>query len=836
MASSAQKLDGEQNRAMVLPKGDGVEHQAEQRPGCQDTTGSGSSAASGKLQGQLEDNVQINSDQPSNAVQGQEDVKVPQKKRGRKRKQCMPAALDNSSLLSEAETHNPTTEGTPGGRPKRRAATVALQYLHDLSKEMTSLENVGKDDQDAQDACCPKDEKTQSRGRGKKRKIREDDSDALDDADFVPEQKEAEVESEEDDECVYSDEEEFNHSSQSVSRIRGSAINGLSNSVMSIIWSSATINKNFRNENLLSWAFPEWMPSAKDWHFLSASEAENYMPKETESPTFTNIREGCKEERPLHKLQRFESFPYHADRWDTTFFAGGPVWSMEWCPCPDGAPGSQYAALYCNRDMDGRHKTKELHTEPGLLQLWDLGVLSGTCRPSAMPCLAYAIAQDEGCIWSMKWCPSGAWEMPATKRKFPQMARLGLLAAAYSNGKILIYALPHPNSLLAHRKSQMKGEVGEGLPVCRVQPVLNLKLGCGHADHTGQSGQCFSFDWLPMKPHNLLAAGFYDGTVALWDLSTKSSLLRVRTANKICLYPYHCFLAHDDVIRTVNWCRASSDLIATAGDDRMIKMWDLRKTHDPVSTFRRYLTTEAAWPVRWSGILLAQECCYATQNGIHFIESGFVGYRPHFVAPRKSTIWSISFSDWLNTCVTGDNIGELIMCLLIDLSVNPNGIKRTADRRFPVYRAEMVCFNSVPMGNAAGPEPTHHRDVVKKYYLCFHDTDMRNFKSARDKPSFKHMRDTEIKGEVNFGQMPLNALYKVRLNPNLGASTWVLSAGQSGLVRAHCLRPLNSPVLNKVEQESAAQFAAMFQSQEGVTGDNSATSVQHSTTGTVKVF
>lgn len=29
----------------------------------------------------------------------------------------------------------------------------------------------------------------------------------------------------------------------------------------------------------------------------------------------------------------------------------------------------------------------------------------------------YGIACDHGCIWDLKFCPSGAWELPGTPRK-----------------------------------------------------------------------------------------------------------------------------------------------------------------------------------------------------------------------------------------------------------------------------------------------------------------------------------------------------------------------------------------------------------------------------------
>lgn len=63
----------------------------------------------------------------------------------------------------------------------------------------------------------------------------------------------------------------------------------------------------------------------------------------------------------------------------------------------------------------------------------------------------YGIACDHGCIWDLKFCPSGAWELPGTPRKAPLLPRLGLLALACSDGKVLLFSLPHPEALLAQQ-------------------------------------------------------------------------------------------------------------------------------------------------------------------------------------------------------------------------------------------------------------------------------------------------------------------------------------------------------------------------------------------------
>lgn len=48
------------------------------------------------------------------------------------------------------------------------------------------------------------------------------------------------------------------------------------------------------------------------------------------------------------------------------------------------------------------------------------------------------------------------------------------------------------------------------------------------------------------------------GTVALWNLSSKSILQRVRAPDRsFTLYPYHCFIAHDNATRALSFCHAS---------------------------------------------------------------------------------------------------------------------------------------------------------------------------------------------------------------------------------------------------------------------------------------
>lgn len=201
------------------------------------------------------------------------------------------------------------------------------------------------------------------------------------------------------------------------------------------------------------------------------------------------------------------------------------------------------------------------------------------------------------------------------------------------------------------------------------------------------------------------------GTVALWNLLTKSLLQRVcQPDGSLKLYPFRCFLAHDHAVSNIQWCKASrwegcenplidenqslsfwllsdhpgqaffpspfptkfivrrldqttiplymlfvvrlqswaksftsltwgsltdisgiwdfcqmcsasefwpacfipSNFMVTTGNDRKIKFWDLRRLHEPINSIKRYLSTEIAWLLPYSGITVAQDSCYAS--------------------------------------------------------------------------------------------------------------------------------------------------------------------------------------------------------------------------------
>ncbi|XP_067428686.1 general transcription factor 3C polypeptide 2 [Thunnus thynnus] len=788
------------------------------------------------------------------------------------------AVTDPPPCDEEAPTE-PVEEIEAGGRRRRGAAKAALKYLHILAKEVLGhpAEESGSQrgaNNDATETEKHPVRKQKAGSKGQKRKRCDYDSDAAEDEDFVPDVEEDDVEEIEDEEGEDSDldldlwtnrrSSAASHVNRSNAGMNTRTANGLTANVMKTVWDSVETNKKFREEHHSSWVFPEWVPSTSAWHLLPQSDLEKYLPQELQSAAFKVSREGLsKEETPLQRLSRFGVVPAHPDRWDMFLYAGGPVWAMEWCPTPDGAPATQYVALACHRGMDDQHYIHKTYSGPGLIQLWDLGKLEYNSRPDSQPALAYGLAQDKGFIWHLKWCPSGGWELPSCSRKAPFLPRLGLLAVATSTSVVTIYSLPHPDALHSSCNISQSGEARQLPLIYKAEGVLSLKLGSLKSPRQEKSGQVLSMDWLPEKPHNIMAIGFYDGVVGLWDLTTKSALLRVRESDRsLSLLPYRCFLAHDQAVRALSFCPANRHLLVTAGEDRFVKTWDLRRLYNPITVQKRFLTNEVYWPLNAPGLLLAQENTYAANgsHGVHYYDHYM---RSIYAVPRMATMWSISYTDWLNSVMTSDTLGEVILAVLPQICYSPQYIKRTIERRFPIYFTSVVPYDTTEEekeetevaeertdaveeqereetegadaqseeGNESNNENGReggrgrkdksppllfqtYKEAVKKYYLHHTDSDMRTFVHSEKRAGWKRMKETEVKTKINMDETPLAALHKVRFSPNMNCHTWVASGGQTGLVRLNCLRSMISCHVKKMISENQAQFNALYSPEE----------------------
>lgn len=63
-------------------------------------------------------------------------------------------------------------------------------------------------------------------------------------------------------------------------------------------------------------------------------------------------------------------------------------------------------------------------------------------------------------------------------------------------------------------------------------------------DKKEQNWQITKLSWSKENGHNMIAAGLSNGFVAIWDLSTKSQILKIKRNDTYILMPNKHFPAH----------------------------------------------------------------------------------------------------------------------------------------------------------------------------------------------------------------------------------------------------------------------------------------------------
>uniref|UniRef100_A0A8C4WZ04 Uncharacterized protein n=1 Tax=Eptatretus burgeri TaxID=7764 RepID=A0A8C4WZ04_EPTBU len=245
---------------------------------------------------------------------------------------------------------------------------------------------------------------------------------------------------------------------------------------------------------------------------------------------------------------------------------------------------------------------------------------------------------------------------------------------------------------------------------------------------------------MPHKGHTHLAAGFYDGSVAIWELTSDSCLLRTGTVDSCTIFPYQLFVAHHRLVSSIVW-----------------------------SPSNRFL-----------------------QNGMLYVDFGFLGFKPHLVPAQSASVWTVSVCNWTNILYMGDGAGSVVGTML------PNCWKEQSLYQhyiFPVYwmekndasrweeADETEKFSSIWQVHE-GNEGQECGEKPSEFGLTFHDTDLTSFFKHRVRDSFKRLSDQRKYESSQLDDARLKphfSIHKVRSNPCLDSHLWLLSAGFSGL-------------------------------------------------------
>ncbi|CAH1645031.1 unnamed protein product [Spodoptera littoralis] len=272
--------------------------------------------------------------------------------------------------------------------------------------------------------------------------------------------------------------------------------------------------------------FPMWHKCLLEE--VPENEIVNYMPP---------LEESCKVRfSDIQDWMTFKRFEARSTKDFLVMFVGASIQAISWAPPnPDtevACGQSQFLAVAVHRGPDApRHAWDTTPVEPGLVQIWDCGnLISSTLR------FALGITHDFGTFWAIDWCPSGVRDMLEVLPNTNNMQRLGLLAAACSNGTAYIFAVPYPSTVTEKE-----------LPFYKLKPVVELRLTNGNR----KVYQATAIKWSIQKGHSQVIVGYADGTTAYYDLNSDSPLLRIIENDVTIFYPYHDERAQNSPIEDV---------------------------------------------------------------------------------------------------------------------------------------------------------------------------------------------------------------------------------------------------------------------------------------------
>ena len=237
---------------------------------------------------------------------------------------------------------------------------------------------------------------------------------------------------------------------------------------------------------------------------------------------------------------------------DLAVFAGGAVWCVDGAPARAGAETTRPVAVEARAKDDVAHALGAVGRArgPGLVQVMALRMPSSSApdpgaaraakgkRPRDVPfrekadCatarVVLGLAHDAKHAFDLKWRPSpptvfdGAVAADETKES---RIIVGSLAAALGNGRVEVWRVPTPETVVASVASEKTkthssgsgSNPGGDVPVVKCVPSF---VGVAPAD----AGVPLCVDWAVASPRNRIVAGTSAGAVVLWTLPSSDDV------------------------------------------------------------------------------------------------------------------------------------------------------------------------------------------------------------------------------------------------------------------------------------------------------------------------
>ncbi|CAF0944690.1 unnamed protein product [Adineta ricciae] len=487
-------------------------------------------------------------------------------------------------------------------------------------------------------------------------------------------------------------------------------------------------------------------------------------------------------------LSPFESI-VHKTKVFTLNMGIGPIQSIDWLSMPTtNCPLThQYLAIGCSRSsIVSKHFYDEIYSYKNYIQIWmfNLSNTKTSVSPNNHQLIGFIPIADSGAIWSLKWSP--ACSSPSV-----------YLAAGTSSGAIYLYKIFTQYSVSASSSTAKKL-----FPFYKSSKLIR----CSLSEPNNQT-QCLSIDWSLHDPNRLIAS-YSNGFIALFHVNTQvQHLIEMKSNQEKVIYPIRFIRVSYTPIRDVKFLSNSSNLVLTiANIAKRFSVWDLDDCQQHLIDIENS-GTESVIRTLTGDLLCAKEFTpsYARM-------SAYLAYDPEnnnlpkhiYFQSTPDHVLSVDYSPWLDSSLLCDTNGreidkhvyiETLMFVFffqgcVYFFRLTNFVRWTRKNECSLkYRLKLFNTNAIlksdkqeeastKSNNEVGDpifEQSSYSNLIDRYYL---DTNLccdQKFVSKQDDFS-------------KAGNYALNALHKIRFNPNLGSYAWYAFGGESGLL---FILPLN---------------------------------------------
>ncbi|XP_015431644.1 PREDICTED: uncharacterized protein LOC107187950 [Dufourea novaeangliae] len=539
-----------------------------------------------------------------------------------------------------------------------------------------------------------------------------------------------------------------------------------------------------------------------EFTLLKNSDAIRYLPQsEVSMRTKTESKQSDKLSDTETTWKQWKRFEGGFDQEIPTFFVGGPVWALAWLPIPSpmfSKEPTQYVAISTHPTMESEYTVGKAHVGPNIIQIWNVGTLDHTADNKRVPALSYALAHNTGTIWCLEWCPSGCYEDESLnkhkqeKELQPKLKRMGMLAAACSDGNVYIYSLPFPEQLKFEETEE------NTWPIYRTDPIMILVVNIPMYDSNDQNWQCTKLSWSKEHGHNTIAAGFSNGYIALWDLTNRSPLSMQKRQNTYFINAFQHFFAHGNAVSMVALVPFNGARFLASGSlDRGYKFWNLEDTSTPQSSTQKGIIADGAWMTHWPcAVISFDDALGYKHTNSYLIPLRDKESRFYPILPTNSPTYTLSVSDYGNSIAHGTLAGEILTIFPHQLIHTKDIDKATQKKRKLSSYIKIIDFteanceveNDKKNSKEYQYMPETYTECKDRFGILFCDNLQDTERYAQPQSLY-----TEKLTAISMEEYPFTSVNRISWNPNTWSYLWLVAGYQNGLVRLLNFKYMSMP-------------------------------------------